>query len=103
MITYKQFLLLKLAEECTEVAQRALKQMQFGRDEIQLGQELTNGQRLRQELTDLTAVTILLGLEEIPELPLQEYLDQIQRKHVKMKKYFEYSQSLGTVEISNGK
>ena len=33
MMNLEQFYLLKLAEECSEVAQRALKQMQFGKNE----------------------------------------------------------------------
>jgi NTP pyrophosphatase (non-canonical NTP hydrolase) len=102
MMTYRQFLLLKLAEECAEVAQRALKQMQFGRDEIQHDQELTNSQRLYQELIDLLAVKVLLiSIDEIPEPRRQEALDAMKKKQMKMKKYYEYSQSLGMVEASN--
>ena len=99
MMTYRQYLLLKLAEECAEVAQRALKQMQFGRDEIQHDQELTNGQRLSQELIDLEAVKILLvHTQEIPDQRFQEYQNAVEKKHTKMKKYFDYSQSLGMVK-----
>ena len=42
MMNLEQFYLLKLAEERSEVAQRALKQMQFGKNEIQKDQALTN-------------------------------------------------------------
>ena len=42
MMNLEQFYLLKLAEERSEVAQRAQKQMQFGKNEIQKDQALTN-------------------------------------------------------------
>ena len=40
-MTKTQFLLLKLAEECAEVAQRAIKQIQFGKDERQKDRKIT--------------------------------------------------------------
>lgn len=100
MMTIRQFLLLKLAEECDEVSQRALKQIQFGRDEIQSGQASTNGQRLYQELADLMAVIDMLSrMGEIPEEDISTYIDDIVEKQAKIIKYMEYSQSLGTVEM----
>ena len=47
--------LVLLMEECAEVAQRASKQLRFGRDEVQPGQSLSNGERLREELLDVYA------------------------------------------------
>jgi len=59
----EQFFLLKLAEECSEVAKRAIKQIQFGKDEAQnaivklnpddTDARPTNAQRLREEINDL--------------------------------------------------
>ncbi len=103
MMTIKQFLLLKLSEECSEVSQRALKQMQFGRDEIQKSQDKTNGERLREEVNHLIAViTILLEIGEMPSITPEELLDAIDVKRFRVNKYLRYSQELGMVE-NNGK
>ena len=48
-----QYHLCKIAEECTEVGQRALKAMQFGLGEIQKGQDFDNLERLMDEFHDL--------------------------------------------------
>lgn len=48
-----QYHLCKIAEECTEVAQRALKAQQFGLGEVQPGQNKDNLERLFDEFHDL--------------------------------------------------
>ena len=55
-MTPDQYHLCKIAEECAEVAQRALKAQQFGLGEVQSGQALNNLERLVLEFHDL-AVT----------------------------------------------
>lgn len=40
-------------EELAEAAQRCSKQLRFGRDEVQPGQDLANHVRLREELLDV--------------------------------------------------
>ena len=62
MMDYEQYLLGKLAEECAEVGQRALKTAQFGMDEVQPGQALDNAERLHAELDDLMAIVELLNV-----------------------------------------
>jgi hypothetical protein len=106
MMTIKQFYLLKLAEECAEVAQRASKQMQFGPDEVQAHRSdsggkdglLPNKTRLLNEFTDLCGVAD--ALRELGELDLDsvDYDEVIANKKARLKKYLEYSQSLGLVE-----
>ena len=92
----EQFYLLKLAEECSEVAQRALKQMLFGKNEIQKDQALTNSMRLRAELNDL--LSVIGVLEEMSEIPHAHDLDEyIKIKRTKLEKYLEYSRDLGLV------
>lgn len=59
---YEQYLLGKLAEECAEVGQRALKAAQFGLDEVQPGQALDNAERLHAELDELQAIVELLNV-----------------------------------------
>jgi NTP pyrophosphatase (non-canonical NTP hydrolase) len=86
MMTRTQFLLLKLSEECVEVAQRAAKQMQFGRNEIQKDQSLTNSERLVGELRDLAAVVNLLEKEgELPRMGSHEWDKGIEEKYEKWK------------------
>ena|ERR1700743_2315396 len=93
-----QFLLLKLMEECAEVSQRASKQIQFGADEIQKGQDKTNKQRLRDELLDL--INIAEMLDEVGELvdvalTEDEFQDALKQKRDKLNKYLKMSFELG--------
>lgn len=97
-----QFLLVKLAEECNEVAQRALKQFQFGPLEVQKGQDLTNAERLKQELVDLLSVYKLLIDElEIPEITSRELYEGLENKRKKLAKYLEYSILLGELSVDS--
>ncbi len=100
MMTLRQFYLTKLAEECQEVAQRALKSIQFGADEVQKGQEETNAQRLRDEVQDLLAMIALVenNTFDLPQIPFVEEVRTTVRKTEKICRYLEYSQSLGMVE-----
>ena len=90
-----EYLLACLAEEAVEVAQRATKAMRFGCDEVQPGQELSNTQRIRQELSDLIAVAEMLEEAGVPVLPLE--VDAIDRKKAKVAAFMEYSRSCGTL------
>lgn len=95
-MTKKQFLLLKLIEECVEVAHRASKQLQFGKNEIQKDQPETNAYRLKGELLDLLALVNLLQQEsEIPLWTLEELEGATNKKQVKLQKYLNLSASLG--------
>src|SRR5579864_3680049 len=105
MMTVHQYSLLKLAEECAEVSQRALKQMQFGKEESQAqGPSTTkitetNAQRLRGEVNDLLAVLdCLMDIGELPEIAPWELLQAKGVKKQKLLKYLNYSRSLGKVE-----
>lgn len=53
MLTEHDLLLDLLMEECAEVIQRASKQLRFGRDEVQPGQQAANHERLRDEILDV--------------------------------------------------
>lgn len=109
----RQFYLLKLMEECNEVAQRAAKQIQFGAMESQASKASpsehkvpgTNGERLRGEIVDLLAtIDILIDIGEIPWLASWELLAAKNTKRQKIAKYLEYSQKLGQVsQISKPK
>ncbi len=56
----EQYLLVSLAEECAEVAQRATKALRFGLGERQPGQSMTNAVRLVDELDDLCILVDML-------------------------------------------
>ena len=100
MMSLRQFYLTKLAEECQEVAQRALKSMQFGADEIQKGQQKTNAQRLRDEVQDLLAVIALVenNTFDLPQVSFEERIQTTVQKTEKICKYLAYSQELRMVE-----
>lgn len=90
-----QYLLVKLAEEGSEVAQIALKTAQFGAEEVMPGQPLTNFQRCHQELDDMLAIVAMLndqhGFGYDPDRVA------IEKKKVKVSKYRAYSVHLGLV------
>lgn len=111
MVTIRQYYLMKLAEECTEVGKRALKQIQFGAEQIQKGNEvkdgvaapdkeagLTNRQRLSNEINDLmTIVDILQELEQVETESEQQFFEYMDLKKARLYKYLAYSQELGLV------
>lgn len=98
-MTENQFYLLKLIEECAEVAQRAAKQMQFGLYEIEPGQGETNRERLRNEINDLLyCIKVLEQVQEIPSLSKQELRVAMNKKCEKINQYLDYSRQLGFVK-----
>ncbi len=90
----EQFLLTKLAEECSEVAQIALKSQQFGLDEVYGKIGVSNRQRVYDELNDLLGVVGLLNEIGFGYSPDEEAM---QAKKVKVREYLEYSRDLGKV------
>lgn len=95
----RQYLLLKLAEECNEVAHIAIKQMQFGKENKQPGQDKTNAQLLLEELIDLETIAELLhGINELDNPTLGECEEMAAKKKLKIEKYYKYSQDLGFVD-----
>jgi hypothetical protein len=91
-----QYLLGKVAEECIEVAQRALKAQQFGLEEREQITSLNNWERMEQELNDLDAVIKLLE-EEYQKTFFIDYQEGLIKKD-KVDRYYKYSQSLGMVD-----
>lgn len=95
-MTRLQYLLTKLAEECSEVAQMALKSQQFGLEEKRAGQDLTNKERLHEELNDLNGIVRMLnrefGFGFVPSGIAAT------AKCEKVNKYYALSKKLGQVE-----
>jgi hypothetical protein len=86
----REHLLIVLAEECAEVAQRASKALRFGLAEIQPGQPDDNLRRLEREFSELYEVASMLRLK------IRE--EDRETKREKLKKFMDYSRQLGTLE-----
>lgn len=100
MMTKAQHALLKLAEEATEVAGRAMKAMQFGMDEVEPGQPLTNLKRLELEVMDLHAAMFRLHELDVlkSDLDNEALKAHILAKDSKVDRYYALSKALGQVE-----
>ena len=97
-MSYDQVLYLKLIEECAEVQQRASKSMQFGADDIQSGQALTNKVRLQAEVNDLRA-TIQFMVENglLSEYTTLGWKQFVEARRARMGQYIEYARRRGHV------
>jgi len=91
-MTRTDHLLVCLAEECNEVAQRAAKALRFGLEEVQQGQELNNGERLTREFEDLLGVFSLLMTERCVPAPDES---RAQSKLERFEKYLGLSAEKG--------
>lgn len=101
MTSIKQFYLLKLIEECSEVAQQAAKQIQFGHFSTSqtTGKRYDNTALLRAEVNDILAtLDVLMDLGELPEISPQELLEAKNKKRNRIMEYLQHSQALGLVE-----
>lgn len=98
MMNRKQYLLMKLAEECCEAAQRALKQAQFGGDEIEPGKDQSNSERLLAEVVDVFASIAMLQEEGALRNPdREELIRRTAAKAERVEKWYAHSKSLGLV------
>ena len=91
-----QYLLMKLAEECSEVSQISLKTMQFGMDEKHPEMTQTNKERIHGELNDLNGIIMMLNCEF--DFNYQVDKDAMYKKVDKVNHYYKYSQELGFTE-----
>lgn len=93
-----QYFLCKIAEECNEVAQRALKAQQFGLGEIQQGQNLNNLERLVQEFYDLSVTfeEMISRIDAKINITPSEFVRE--KRLEKMRKFLELSKSLNQVD-----
>ena len=88
ILTREDHLLLRLAEECNEVAQRASKSILFTSEDIQEGKELNNKERLSIEIDDLLGILTMLDHEGFIREPDGT---AIIAKATKVEKYIEFS------------
>lgn len=96
-----EHLLSILAEECAEVAQRATKAQRFGLSEIQPGQELTNAERIMQEVHDLYGIVEMLQYEG--GLPGEYDNAAVMAKIAKVEHYLKFSAECGTLQSTGDK
>ena len=89
----EQHALLKLSEECNEVAQICSKIMQFGFDSEY--KDKTNRERLTEELNDILGAILNLTLET--DFRFTEDVDAKWAKVDKMARYRSVSEDLGFV------
>ena len=95
-MTHEQFLLMKLAEEASEIAQIALKTAQFGMTEKHPDLPLNNQERIHVELNDLNAL-----VDELNTWCQFGYKPNYEAKIKKIEKlntFLGYSIRLGKVE-----
>jgi NTP pyrophosphatase (non-canonical NTP hydrolase) len=92
----REHLLTCLSEECAEVAQRVSKALRFGLGEVEIGQTLTNAERIGQEMRDLFAVADILQAEGVLEC-LIPTAEQISAKRARIERYMEISRREGVL------
>lgn len=92
-----QYFLSKIAEEASEVVQRAMKAQQFGLGEVQTGQEFNNLERLVSEFHDLfvTFDDFVSRIDDINPIPTHEF--KVTRL-AKMETFLHLSQRLNQVD-----
>lgn len=91
-----QYLLIKLAEECSEVSQMALKCAHHGIDNIKPEHTTPNHEMLKGELTDVAAIVDMLEVEF--KLDLSPSVAGILKKVDKVNQFYGYSKINGHVE-----
>lgn len=89
-----EHLLTILAEECSEVAQRACKALRFGLADVQEDQDEDNQRRLEREAADVMTMFEMLGVKIRDE-------DKV-AKRARVEKYLEYSRKVGTLKDEEG-
>ncbi len=100
MLSRYQYLLTKLAEEASEVAQIALKTQQFGADSCDPRDQVTNTERIHAELIDLLTIVEMLNEEfsfNFATDSEETWYCKLAKKE-KVNKYYRYSQDCGMVE-----
>ena len=95
----QQHLLIRLMEECNEVAQRASKALVFSLEEIQPDQPLTNAERIIYEFNDLYAVMEMLREDGAFGSKATTFIrrDMISLKKEKVEKFLLHSKANGTL------
>lgn len=95
----RQYLLLKLSEECNELGKQCSKQMQFGRNERHEVLKIRNCDLTRDEALDVLAmIHILMEKSEIPVILSRDVAARVVKRKKKIARYMRYSRKLGMVK-----
>lgn len=89
-MTREQHLLVKVMEECSEIAQNCAKALLFGMQEHLPGDDETNRESIIREYNDLVGVMGMLGLDVVSR-------SRVRAKRVKVEHYMEVSRGYGTL------
>jgi hypothetical protein len=105
MTTRTEHLLACLFEECAELSKEAAKAVRFGLDDTKPGDELTNGEKILEELNDVYAIIDMLWNEKTLKRTCAGYpknhvlvVEKVRAKQEKVEKYMEYARSNGSLE-----
>ena len=99
MQTREQYILGKIAEEASEVAQRAIKARDYGLDEVQEGKTTNNAERLVEEFYDLVSrLRELESLNPLLVLSSEGAEASFYGKAEQREKYLQLSRTLGRTE-----
>ena len=95
-MNFEQYLLTKVAEECAEIAQIALKAQQFGLENKKDEDTPTNRERLSDEINDLFVILSMLDSNGYFSVDLWDK-DRALTKQAKVFKFLGISKDLGRV------
>lgn len=98
-MTRTEHLLTILAEECTEIGQRASKALRFSLAEVQPGQDLSNADRIMYEFHDLLAVMEMLEDDGVFPPIWHRNVAAIEAKKAKVEKFLLHSAEVGTLTV----
>ena len=100
MMNRQEHLLVVLSEECSEVIKDVSKALRFGLDDIKPNQtpnlELTNSDKITNELADVFAVVDMLVEEGIIFMPTQSAITE---KKYKVEHFIKYAINNGSIKI----
>ena len=104
-MNYQQYLLIKLAEEASEIAQMAIKCSLFGYDSVDPREDTgeTNAFKLFKELLDFSAV--MTELEDSTDVDFVDFDHEgyIEMKRLKLKHYYDVAQNHTLSSIKKSK
>lgn len=99
MLNRKQYLLVKLAEELSEIQKELSKAIIFGIDDEYNG--VTNHQKISAEFNDVRGVIRMINIDGFNIAPRDE--EAIDAKIIKVEKYMQYSAKRGILDLSDSK
>jgi hypothetical protein len=98
-LSFADYLLSHIAQECAEIIVRITKAQHFGLDEKEPGQGFTNRERVLHEFCDLLALCEVARDEGIlPDVAGSITEARVEAKKLKAEKFREYSIELGRLQ-----